>query len=146
MRLILMAVFVVGCADAMGVTPAPDLGPGHGDGGGADGGAEVAPVCNAAVEMLSGRATYVMGSAMAADPTAMASAGETCGAWAAGVNLDAIYTDLTVTAGKVGANALVLVGAASIAGGCTYTLALTTPAPPTLASCLVARNYVLVVP
>lgn len=153
MRLIWALVFTVGCADAMGVSPpSPDLGQGHGDGasdGGSDTGTNV-PMCTAAVETLSGRATYVQGSATATDPGAMpyGQPSGTCAQW-----VPAHAADFNGSLGQLDMGTLVAAGAALASatpttGGCAYTVRLS-QAPAggsTIAACAVTLDYVLTVP
>lgn len=88
---------------------------------------------------------YSQGSAHAADRAALSDSqgSTTCGEWSDGMVFT--FSDITVTSGTSGNYTMEMVGSSATAGGCAYTLRVTTQYTPT-SFCLVTRDYVLTVP
>lgn len=151
MRLAWALVLLVGCAEGMSVSgPAPDLGPGGTKPDGGPGDDAVVRVCDAAVETLSGRATYVAGSARAAagweEQPANSVTTKTCGDVATSTDWSAFMSEsLMITAGMVGDVTLDLVSVAAGPDGCVYTLRITKRMPSNVYICMGTFDYVLVV-
>lgn len=143
-----LGLLMFGCAEATDASAdAPPLGTAHDGKADADAVDAGARACDAAAGTLSGRATYVAGSAAAADPSAPAPFHDpqTCGQWVA-TNEGSLVQAITVTAGAASQGQLALVAAAAGADGCSYTLRLSLPASNANQPCAMTIDYVLVVP
>jgi hypothetical protein len=152
--LVLAFVAFLGCAEAENARAmAPPLGPAH-DGSAdtiGDAVSDAGRACEAAVETLSGRATYVQGSARAADPGApsVVVANQTCADYVRQFDASSAAS-VTVASGQVGKLAAALEAAIATDQGCAYTLRVISPPwnesmqPPNY--CAISRDYVLVVP
>lgn len=149
MRYLLLALVLVGgCAEADdAIAPAPDLGTAH-DGSHETGG-DAGRVCDAAVETLSGTATYVTRSGAALDPTAQTgiAATPTCADWVASRE-GQHATQVTVINGKLGDTLTEEVISVEIAQGCMYRLRYTQFAASgsTQQPCAFTIDYTIVVP
>lgn len=157
----LLLLVAVGCGDVTaemmdgggaGNSGAAGASGAAGTGGGAMGGAGGAPsrVCDAALETLTGTATYVMGSLAASEPAAPVpgQTGITCEMWARDSGFErSVATEITVTAGAVSGDQLAKVSSGEAGGVCVYKLRRSVPAStPTVRPCAVTLDYVLLVP
>lgn len=156
MRFLVLALLVGCSANAT----APDIGTDAREaalpdaGGPNDAGGDVTPVpaCNAPLTSLHGQAVYVVGSAVAADPTMQVTAdGQTCAEWVPAhmqdIDAAASGNTYTVLAGQIGTAPTTMVGATAVGSGCIYRLRTTTIGVPSTSSpCQLTRDFDLSVP
>lgn len=147
MRLMLVLLLLLaGCADGTNLTgDSPGPGQGHGDGAGSEGGQADGGgrVCNAAVETMSGRATYVGRSAVEPEMVAPFHEPQTCGDYVAA--LTPTGGEVNVVNGMIGDTPVMVVGSAPTDGTCVYMLRATSPAKDFARPCAVAVDYSLTV-
>jgi hypothetical protein len=156
MRISWALVLLVGCAE--GMTVAVDAPPGDAplpppphDARARDAGApDAPPACSAAVETLSGRATYIAGSIAVTTPAAEAPGfgGLTCMAWLDGSGFEAgvVATGpVDVAAGTIFSRQADLVSATP-GVGCSYRLRVLFVGGSMQMPCDNTRDYLLTVP
>jgi hypothetical protein len=151
MRIVLGLVFLVGCAEATNAPgDAPDPGSGRrevgADASSPDTGMDTARACNDTIDTLSGRATYIAGSAAAVDPEASSGTpGVTCAGAVASIDWNTAAAPLDVSGGVALGKTGELVASAPAAAGCSYRIRFSFPVMG-YPSCQTTRDYALAVP